>query len=85
MNLELVVRKRYYYEAAPSWVRNVWSTKTALDHFIKYNRHELTSSGAIVKIGRDYFVEREQFPFVARALIGQGLVDSVSPSEEVVA
>jgi hypothetical protein len=84
MNLELVVRKRDYYDAAPLWVRNIWSTRNALDHFIKYNRRELTSSGAIVKIGRDYFVEREQFPFVARTLIGQGLVESVSPSGEVV-
>lgn len=84
MNLELVTRKREYYDAAPLWVRNVWSTRTALDNFIKYNRHKLASTGAIVKIGRDYFVERERFPFVARALIVQDSDESASPSEEVV-
>ena len=71
MNLELLVRKRdYYNDAAPLWVRNIWSRKEALDHFIKHNRLRLASAGAVIKIGRDYFVDAEKFPTIARQVIG---------------
>ena len=71
MNLELLIRKRdYYNDAAPLWVRNIWSRKEALDHFIKYNRQRLTSAGAVVKIGRDYFVHADKFSPVAIEILG---------------
>ena len=71
MNLELLKRKRdYYNDAAPLWMRNIWSRKEALDHFIKYNRQRLTSAGAVVKIGRDYLVHSEKFSAVAIEILG---------------
>jgi hypothetical protein len=71
MNLELLVRKSdYYNNAAPLWVRNIWARKEALDHFIKYNRRRLAAEGAVVKIGRDYFVDTETFPSIAMQVIG---------------
>ena len=71
MNLELLIRKRdFYNNAAQPWMRNIWSRKEALDHFIKYNRLRLASAGAVVKIGRDYFVDTEKFSSVAIEILG---------------
>ena len=71
MNLESLSRKRDYYEvAAPLWVRKIWSRSQAFDHFVKYNKVRLTKEGALVKIGRDYFVVSEKFPDVATEILG---------------
>ncbi len=71
MNLELLSRKRTYYEeAAPLWVRKIWSRPEAFDHFVKYNRAKLAGHGALVKIGRDYFVAADKFPAVATEILG---------------
>ncbi len=71
MNLESLVRKRDYYEQGTlSWVRNIWVRKASLDHFIKYNKLRLSARGAVVKIGRDYFVDVEKFPIVAIEILG---------------
>jgi hypothetical protein len=71
MNLELIWRKRTYYEEmAPSWVRNIWSRPQAFDHFIRYNRSTLADQGALIKIGRDYFVVSDRFPAVATEILG---------------
>jgi hypothetical protein len=73
MNLEFLSRKRIYYEVtAPGWVRNIWSRQEAFDHFIKYNRFELVDRGALIKIGRDYFVDSNKFPSVATEIMGLG-------------
>lgn len=82
MNLELLVRKRDYYDqSAPQWVRNIWSRKEALDHFIKYNKRQLSSVGAVVKIGRDYFVDTEVFPVVACEVLGIKTQEPRHPSQ----
>lgn len=71
MNLESLTRKRDYYdEAAPLWIRKIWSRPQAFDHFIKYNKVRLTNDGALVKIGRDYFVATEKFPNIATEILG---------------
>ena len=71
MNLESLTRKRdYYEEVAPVWVRKIWSRPQAFDHFIKYNKDRLSTKGALVKIGRDYFVASEKFPNVATEILG---------------
>lgn len=71
MNLELLSRKRTYYEeTAPLWVRRIWSRPQAFDHFIKYNRVKLAAEGAIVKVGRDYFVVSDKFPDAATEILG---------------
>jgi len=71
MNLELLSRKRTYYEeTAPLWVRKIWSRQQAFDHFVKYNRAKLAGEGALVKIGRDYFVVSDKFPVVATEILG---------------
>ena len=71
MNLESLTRKRdYYEEVAPVWVRKIWSRPQAFDHFIKYNKVRLTKEGALVKIGRDYFVASEKFPNIATEILG---------------
>ena len=71
MNLESLTRKRdYYEEAAPLWVRKIWARPQAFEHFIKYNKVRLTKEGALVKIGRDYFVAYEKFPNIATEILG---------------
>ena len=71
MNLESLSRKRdYYAEEAPLWVRKIWSRSQAFEHFVKYNKARLKQEGALVKIGRDYFVVCEKFPDVATEILG---------------
>ena len=71
MNLEVLVRKRDYYdEKAPQWVRNIWSRKESFNNFIKYNRRSLVEQGAVHKIGRDYFIEVEIFPNAIQQILG---------------
>jgi hypothetical protein len=71
MNLELLTRKRTYYEeTAPLWVHKIWSRQQAFDHFVKYNREKLADEGALIKIGRDYFVDSDKFPVVATEILG---------------
>jgi len=71
MNLDSLTRKRdYYEEAAPLWIRKIWARPQAFEHFIKYNKVRLTKEGALVKIGRDYFVASEKFPNIATEILG---------------
>lgn len=71
MNLELLSRKRTYYEeAAPSWVRKIWSRPQAFEHFIKHHRAVLVGQGALIKIGRDHFVVSDKFPAIATEILG---------------
>jgi hypothetical protein len=77
MNLELLSRKRIYYgETAPPWVRKIWPRPESFDHFVKYNKTKLAGHGALVKIGRDYFVAADKFPSVATEILG--LSDNLS-------
>lgn len=68
--LEIVERKREYYYSGPDWIRNIWKRRESLDHFIKSNKERLSAAGAVVKIGRDYFVDTEVFPVVACEVLG---------------
>lgn len=71
INLSLVRRKPdYYRNDAPAWVRNVWPRPESFDWFIKNNRTALVSQGAVVRLGRDYFVNAKVFPRVAESLLG---------------
>ena len=71
MNLESLARKRdYYEEATPLWIRKIWSRPQSFNHFIKQHRLRLTEEGAVIKIGRDYFVVSEKFPSVATDILG---------------
>lgn len=62
----------YYSNDAPPWVRNVWPRPESFDWFIKHRRTELVESGAVVRLGRDYFVDSVVFPKVAARLLGMG-------------
>lgn len=73
VELSKLRRKRDYYESeAPEWIRAIWSRRESFDWFLKNNRHKLTKSGALVRIGRDYFVNSSSFPEIAQSLIGYG-------------
>lgn len=60
----------YYQHDAPQWVRNIWTRPQSFDWFIKANRDALVSQGAVVRLGRDYFVNTESFPQVAESILG---------------
>lgn len=60
----------YYRNDAPEWVRNVWPRQESFDWFIKHRRVELVDSGAVVRLGRDYFVDTVIFPKVASRILG---------------
>ncbi|MGV0953408.1 MAG: hypothetical protein ACOYBR_03790 [Fluviibacter sp.] len=60
----------YYATEAPDWVRNIWKRPEGFDWFIKNNRTQLSDAGAIVRIGRDWFVDVDQFPMAATKVMG---------------
>ncbi len=68
-------RKRdYYLEDGPDWIRTIWNKPESFNWFLKNNRSTLAKHGAIVRLGRDYFVDTSIFPGVARTTLGlQGL------------
>lgn len=72
INLKQLCRKRDYYQEGPQWVRTIWKTSNAFDHFVKSRRSFLAHRGAIHKLGRDWFVDCEVFPCVAdQAYLGE--------------
>jgi len=72
-------RKRAYYtQEAPAWVRNVWPRPQSFDWFIKNRRDDLVAQGALIKLGRDYFVDVALFPVVAGGMLGVGDVERIS-------
>lgn len=60
----------FYRHDAPGWVRNIWDRPESFNWFIKHNREVLVQSGALVKLGRDYFVDVEIFPQAAERVLG---------------
>ena len=60
----------YYQHDAPDWVRNVWNRPESFDWFVKNNRAVLLENGAVVKLGRDYFINTKVFPKTAESLLG---------------
>ena len=69
--LDNLRRKRVFYtHDAPPWVRNLWPRPQSFDWFIRHNKHALVQSGALVKLGRDYFVDVSVFPAVAEKVLG---------------
>lgn len=71
MKIENLRRKTDYYKnAAPDWVRSVWPRIESLNHFVKAHRDTLVASGGIARLGRDWFVDVEQFPAAAKRILG---------------
>jgi hypothetical protein len=60
----------YYQHDAPPWVRNVWNRPESFDWFVKNNRVALCEQGALVKLGRDFFVDTQFFPSAAEHILG---------------
>lgn len=82
INLSLVRRKPdYYRNDAPAWVRNVWPRPESFNHFVKSHRAALLDQGAVVRLGRDQFINTESFPRVAETLLGVRQVDAGGDDE----
>ena len=72
-NIELSKLRRkqdYYQNEAPDWIRTIWDRKESFDWFLKNNRHKLTKNGAIVRLGRDYFINTSCFAAITQSIIG---------------
>jgi hypothetical protein len=59
----------YYDNHIPDWMRSVWQKPEGFQWFLKNNRRRLVESGALVRLGRDYFVSQESFEGVAFLLL----------------
>jgi len=59
----------YYDNHIPDWMRSVWQKPEGFQWFLKNNRRQLVESGALVRLGRDYFVSQESFEGVAFRLL----------------
>jgi hypothetical protein len=60
----------YYFHDAPDWVRVVWPRPESFSWFVKHYRDELRSHGALLRLGRDYFIDIDQFPPAAEKILG---------------
>lgn len=64
-------RKRdYYLHDGPVWIRTIWAKPESFNWFLKSNRNKLTELGALVRLGRDYFIDVEIFPSTAETILG---------------
>lgn len=70
MKLESLRRKSAYFHEGPQWVRNRWPRIQSLSWFIKAHKDELTKKGAIVKLGREWFIDIDAFPDEIVAMSG---------------
>jgi hypothetical protein len=74
MSIQQIVNLRrkanYYQHDAPDWVRNVWNRPESFDWFVKNNKDVLCAQGALVKLGRDFFVDTQVFPSAAEHILG---------------
>ncbi len=70
INISHLRRKRdYYLEDGPDWIRMIWSKPESFNWFLKNNRRTLIEHGAIVRLGRDYFIDALKFPEIAEATL----------------
>ena len=75
--IENLRRKATYYQKdAPGWVRNVWERPESFNWFVKDNKDVLCQQGALVKLGRDYFINTTTFPDAAERILGLTPADS---------
>ena len=73
MNSEVINNLRrkqdYYFGDAPNWMKVIWPRNNGFDWFLKNNRQELVALGALVRLGRDYFINVSIFPIVALKIL----------------
>jgi hypothetical protein len=69
LNLSALYRKDPYFDVMPEWLRRVLHHPGAYGWFIRQNKGQLVSEGALIKLGRDYFVDQDRFPVVAEQII----------------
>lgn len=63
-------KQEYYLHEAPHWVRRVWPRQESFDWFLKNYRSTLVALNAIVRLGRDYFINAETFADEAQKILG---------------
>ncbi len=68
--LDRTARKRDYWQTGPAFVRSVWPTPHSFDWFCRSRRQELAAQGAMVKLGRDWFIDAEAFPQAVARVYG---------------
>jgi hypothetical protein len=59
----------YWRHDGPEWVRKIWPRPESFHWFIKSNRDALLAQGAVVRLGRDYFIDAQAFPPAAEAIL----------------
>jgi len=66
------VRRRddYLKRDCPEWLKGRFYRTGALDWFVKSNKTELEKHGAIIKLGREWFVVPEKFESAAAEIFG---------------
>jgi hypothetical protein len=73
MNVDIASLRRkadYYATEAPDWVRTIWKRPEGFSWFLKANRSTLAADGSIIRLGRDWFVNVNQFPDAAKRILG---------------
>jgi hypothetical protein len=70
----------YYDNHLPDWMRSVWQKPEGFQWFLKNNRRQLVESGALVRLGRDYFVSQEAFEGVAFQLLTNNSYQPAEPT-----
>ena len=69
VNLGTLSQKSDFLAQAPAWCQAKWRNPKCFESFLKLNRAVLTEHGALMRLGRDYFIVTERFPEVAWAIL----------------
>lgn len=49
-------------------MKNIWRSEESFFWFFKENREKLADTGAIMRIGRDWFVDLDKFPETSKRI-----------------
>lgn len=72
----------YFQNDLPPGLRNILRSLGGFSWFIKDNRAELVREGAVVRLGRDYFIQVEVFPRVAQSILLAKAGGAISPEQD---
>lgn len=78
VNIDALRRKDDYHQhEGPDWVRNIWKRPESLNWFIKANRTKLINAKAIMRLGRDWFINVDLFPKAAQEILGIKVTEAI--------
>lgn len=81
MNLDDLIQRETFRQTSPAWCRIVWPRPESLVSFIKMNRPRLIDEKAIIKLGREIFILKNNFMRVAIDILSKETTNTIENIE----